>query len=53
MDFEKFKAKARHFLKAHEGHVAIHKLRTNEPLTPTDLDELERMLVQAAGTNSE
>ncbi|MBX9593289.1 MAG: restriction endonuclease subunit R, partial [Roseomonas sp.] len=42
--FAKFKEKVRHFLKAHEGHVAIHKLRTNRQLTPTDLAELERML---------
>jgi type I restriction enzyme R subunit len=26
-----------------------HKLRTNQPLTPTDLGELERMLLEAAG----
>ena len=50
MDFERFKAKARHFLQTHEDHIAIHKLRTNQPLTPTDLDELERMLAQVAET---
>ncbi len=43
--YERFRAKARQFLKEHEDHIAIHKLRTNEPLTPTDLAELERMLV--------
>jgi type I restriction enzyme, R subunit len=53
MDFERFKAKARHFLKAHESHLAIHKLRTNQPLTPTDLGELERMLTEAAGSAPE
>ena len=42
--FEKFRAKARHFLRQHEEHVAVHKLRTNRQLTQTDLDELERML---------
>ena len=45
--FERFRAKARHFLKAHEDHLAIHKLRTNEPLTRTDLAELERMLIES------
>ena len=45
--FERFRAKARHFLKAHEDHLTIHKLRTNEPLTPTDLAELERMLIES------
>lgn len=46
-EFERFRAKARHFLKAHEDHLAIHKLRMNEALTPTDLAELEKMLLQS------
>lgn len=45
--FAKFRAKARQFLKAHEDHVAIQKLRRNKPLTATDLEELERMFVEA------
>ena len=43
-NFEKFRTKMRQFLRAHEEHVAIHKLRTNRQLTLTDLEELERML---------
>lgn len=46
-DFERFRAKARQFLKEHEDHLAIHKLRLNQPLTSTDLGELEKMLVEA------
>jgi type I restriction enzyme R subunit len=46
-DFARFKAKARHFLKAHEDHIVLHKLRQGRPLTPTDLDELEKMLLDA------
>lgn len=42
--FDRFRAKARVFLKAHEDHIAIHKLRMNTMLTGSDLDELERML---------
>ena len=41
---ERFRAKARAFLKEHEDHIAIHKLRMNKALTRSDLDELERML---------
>lgn len=52
MDFERFKAKARHFLKAHEDHLSIHKLKRNQPLTATDLAELERMLIEAGGEAS-
>jgi type I restriction enzyme R subunit len=49
--FEKFRSKVRHFLRQHEGHVAVHKLRTNRQLTPTDLEELERML-RESGTGT-
>lgn len=46
-DFARFKAKARHFLKAHEDHLVLHKLRQGRPLTSTDLGELEKMLLDA------
>jgi type I restriction enzyme R subunit len=46
-NFERFRAKARHFLKQHEDHIAIHKLRSNEALTKTDLAELERILIES------
>jgi type I restriction enzyme R subunit len=46
-NFERFRAKARHFLKQHEDHIAIHKLRSNEALTKTDLAELERILINS------
>ena len=42
--YERFRAKARAFLREHEDHIAIHKLRMNKALTRSDLDELERML---------
>ncbi len=42
--FEKFKAKARVFLREHEDHIAVQKLRMNQPLTVSDLRELEKML---------
>jgi len=42
--FERFRSKTRQFLCEHENHLVIYKLRMNEPLTATDLQELERML---------
>lgn len=45
--FERFRAKARVFLKAHQDHVAIHKLRMNKALTPLDLADLERILAES------
>ena len=46
-DFARFKAKARHFLKANEDHIVLHKLRQGKALTATDISELERMLLLA------
>ena len=46
-DFGKFRAKARAFLREHQNHVSIHKLRMNKALTAADLAELERMLAES------
>jgi type I restriction enzyme R subunit len=43
-DMERFKVKARAFLRDHQDHIAIHRLRMNKPLTPSDLEALETML---------
>ncbi len=50
LNMAKFKEKARAFLKEHESHLALQRLRRNQALTPTDLGELEKMLIQAGGT---
>lgn len=50
-DFERFRLKARAFLKAHENHITLYKLRRNQALTVTDLSELERLLI-VSGTGS-
>jgi type I restriction enzyme R subunit len=50
MNLAKFKDKARQFLREHESHLSLQRLRRNQPLTPSDLGELERMLVQAGGS---
>jgi type I restriction enzyme R subunit len=47
VDTAKFRAKAQAYLRAHQDHITIHKLRMNESLTKTDLDELERMLAES------
>jgi type I restriction enzyme R subunit len=53
-DCGRFRAKARQFLRQHENHLTIHKLRWNMPLTPADLGESERMLVEAGvGTSAD
>ncbi len=50
LNMSKFKDKARQFLKAHESHLSLQRLRRNQPLTAADLVELERMLIEAGGT---
>lgn len=46
-DMDRFRLKARHFLREHEHHISVLKLKRNEPLTLTDLAELERMFRDA------
>ncbi|WP_031360987.1 type I restriction-modification enzyme R subunit C-terminal domain-containing protein [Caballeronia sordidicola] len=48
----KFREKARQFLRAHESHLSLQRLRRNQPLTQADLAELEKMLLEAGGTQS-
>ncbi len=50
MNLAKFKDKARLFLREHESHVSLQRLRRNLALTPSDLAALGDMLVQAGGS---
>jgi len=45
-DKERFTAKARHFLLAHKDHIAVNKIHTQAALTPTDIDQLEGLLIE-------
>lgn len=45
--FERFRDKARAFLRAHQDHLSLQKLRRNQPLTALDLEALEQMLVES------
>jgi type I restriction enzyme R subunit len=44
-EFQQFRLRAKDFLKAHEDHLTMQRLRRNQPLTPGDLDELQRFLL--------
>jgi type I restriction enzyme R subunit len=46
-DMDAFRRKARVFLRPHENHIAVIKVKRNEPLTATDLKELERIFLEA------
>lgn len=47
INLAQYKRKVEAFIRTHRDHVAIAKLRFNKPLTPSDLEELERFLFQA------
>jgi type I restriction enzyme R subunit len=50
-DWERFRAKARAYLRDHEDHLALQRLRRNMQLTQDDLTALEQMLIESgAGT---
>jgi len=49
--FAKFRDKARAFLRDHQDHLAVQRLRMNQPLTALDLAELERMLAESGVAN--
>lgn len=42
-----FRRKARAYVDAHADHVTLARLRQGRPLTPTDLEELQKLLVEA------
>lgn len=50
-NYERFREKAAVYLRAHEDHLALQKLRRNVPLTTLDIKELERMLLEAGVAN--
>ena len=52
INLAQYKRKVEAFVRQHADHVAIAKLRFNKPLTPSDLDELERFLFRADAAES-
>ena len=53
-NWERFKAKARAYLREHEDNIALHRLRHNRQLTPTDLEALQGLLeASGAGTSED
>ena len=39
-----YRAKMEKYIRAHEDHMAIQKLKLNKPITSVDVDQLEKML---------
>jgi type I restriction enzyme R subunit len=51
-DMAQYRKKVAHYLKEHEDHIAINKLKHNVPITPLDLRELERLLFESGEVGS-
>lgn len=54
-NLEAYRRKVQQYILEHEHHLVIHKLKTNVPITRSELAELERMLFDqgALGTREE
>ncbi|MFT4087599.1 MAG: DEAD/DEAH box helicase family protein [Gordonia sp. (in: high G+C Gram-positive bacteria)] len=48
-DFERFRQKAEAYLRDRLDNMALQRLRRNRQLTSDDIDELEKMLLEAGG----
>ena len=52
-ELKNYKAKAEHYIRQHQDHIAIAKLKTNQPLTSTDIATLEEVLWHEVGTKQD
>ncbi|MBR3953443.1 MAG: DEAD/DEAH box helicase family protein [Oscillospiraceae bacterium] len=52
-DLANYKAKAEYFVRENQDNVVIAKLKSNQPLTSVDLEELEKILWSEIGTYEE
>jgi type I restriction enzyme R subunit len=49
---QQYRRKVERWVRDHQDHLVIARLRHNKPLTPVDLAELERLLFEAAAAES-
>ncbi len=52
-DMKDYKAKAEYYVRQHQDHAVIRKLRQNVPLTAQDVKELEAILWSDVGTKAD
>ena len=52
-DLANYKAKAEYFVRENQDNIVIAKLKSNQPLTSVDLEELEKILWSEIGTYEE
>ena len=52
-ELKNYKAKAEYYVRKHQDNVVIAKLKTNKPLTPLDVENLEQILWNEVGSKDE
>ena len=52
-DLKNYKVKAEYYIRQHQDHIVIHKLKNNVPLTETDVKALEEILWSEVGTKED
>ncbi len=52
-DLKNYKAKAEYYVRQHQDHLVIAKLKSNQPLTKKDVGTLETILWSEVGTKEE
>lgn len=52
-ELKNYKAKAEYYIRQHQDNIAIAKLKTNQPLTSTDIESLEEILWREVGTKQD
>jgi type I restriction enzyme R subunit len=52
-DLANYKQKAEFYVRNHQDHLSIAKLKTNKPLTETDVKDLEQILWSEVGSKSD
>ena len=52
-DLQNYKAKAEFYIRQHQDHLVIAKLKKNVPLTSVDVEALERILWNEVGTRED
>ena len=52
-DLKNYKAKAEYYIRQHQDHIVIHKLKNNVPLTEIDVKALEEILWSEIGTKED
>jgi type I restriction enzyme R subunit len=52
-NLENYRNKVNEYLREHQDHIAIHKLKNNKPLTQQDIKSLEKILWNEVGTKED